>query len=118
MLAEALSPSARQEERQVFKVEVRNGSYNDGWETLAAERLNYAGYETSFGQADHRQYAATILYDLSDDQDYQRASSLLAVLGLPESALAATPDSASPVDYILVVGNDYQPCFTPSELTP
>lgn len=118
MLAEALSPSARQEERQVFKVEVRNGSYNDGWETLAAERLNYAGYETSFGEADHRQYAATILYDLSDDQDYQRASSLLAVLGLPESALAATPDSASPVDYILVVGNDYQPCFSPSELTP
>ncbi|PKN93584.1 MAG: hypothetical protein CVU44_09560 [Chloroflexi bacterium HGW-Chloroflexi-6] len=118
MLAEALSPSARQEERQVFTVEVQNGSYNDGWETLAAERLNYAGYETSIGEADHRQYAATMLLDLSDDHDPQRASSLLAVLGLPETSLVTATDSDSPVDYILIVGNDYQPCFVPSELTP
>ena len=118
MLAEAISPSALQDERQTFTMEIQNGSFYDGWDILAAERLNYAGYQTSIGTADHRQHAATLLYDLSADQDPQRASSILAVLGLSESALISIPDSNSPANYILIVGNDYQPCFKPAELTP
>lgn len=118
MLSEAISPSVVQEEHQVFSIEVQNGSYYDSWETLAAERLNYAGYQTSIADADHRQHAATLLYDLSDDQDPVRAASLLAVLGLSEQVLVSVPNSESPIDYILIVGNDYQPCFIPAELTP
>ncbi|MDX9991844.1 MAG: LCP family protein [Anaerolineales bacterium] len=118
MLSEALSPSALQEERQIFSIEVQNGSSYDGWETLAAERLNYGGYKTTTAPADHRQHAATLLYDLSPDQNPARAASLLAVLGLGEQALVAVPDSKDKLDYILVVGNDYQPCFKPAELTP
>lgn len=118
MLTQALAPSARQEERQVFTIEIQNGSWYDGWDSLAAERLNYAGYETSFGVAENRQQAATLLYDLSADQNRQRAASLLAVLGLGEDALVGAPDSASDADYMLIIGNNYQPCFRPAELTP
>jgi LCP family protein required for cell wall assembly len=118
MLAEAYSPSALQQERQVLKIQIQNGSAYDGYDALAAERLNYAGYESSLYPADHRQHAVTLLYDLSADQDAGRVNSLLAILGLPASSLVSIPSETSEFQYVLIVGNDYQPCFIPSELTP
>lgn len=117
MLSAAMSPSDRQAERQKIQVEIQNGSANDGWEALAAERLNYAGYEASIFPADHRQHSVTLLYDLTRDQDEQRAASLLAVLGLESTALVKTPGDGS-LAYVLLLGNDYQPCFQPQTLTP
>jgi LCP family protein required for cell wall assembly len=118
MLNQAVSPSPRQQERQALRVEIRNGSPYDGWDALAAERLNYAGYETSFAASDHRSYYQTLLYDLTPDQDRGRSSSLLAVLGLPDSALVAVPSPGAQASYVLIVGQDYDPCFKPQGLTP
>ncbi len=118
MLAQALSKSPRQEERQAIRIEVQNGSAYDGWDKLAAERLNYAGYATSFNVADHRQHTTTLLYDLTALQDRQASASLLAVLGLPPSALVSVPNGSTEIQYALIVGNDYQPCFKPAEMTP
>jgi len=118
MLQQAMSPSPRQQERQALRVEVRNGSPFDGWDALAAERLNYAGYETSFNVSDHRSYPQTLFYDLTLDQDRSRSASLLAVLGLPDSALVAVPSPGSEAAYVLIIGDDYDPCFKPQELTP
>ncbi|RPH59234.1 MAG: LytR family transcriptional regulator, partial [Chloroflexi bacterium] len=116
MLAEALAPSPRQQERQAFKIEIQNGSALDGWDALAAERFNYAGYETSTRPADNRQHAQTLLYDLTPGQDRLKTASLLAILNLPESALVSAPASNSQVSYVLIVGNDYDPCFDPNSL--
>jgi len=118
MIKDAVAASPRQEERQAIKIEVQNGSSNDGWDTLAAQRLNYAGYETSFHPADNRQHAHTLLYDLTPKQDRSRTASLLAVLGLPDSALVSVPRENSATPYALIVGNDYKPCFDPHNLTP
>jgi polyisoprenyl-teichoic acid--peptidoglycan teichoic acid transferase len=118
MLTESLSASQIQEERQLFSIEVQNGSAYDGWDVLAAERLNYAGFQTAITSAEHRQYPATLLYDLSEDQDAARAARLLAILGLKPDALFASPNGPGESDYLLVLGNDYQPCFQPAELTP
>lgn len=118
MLQRAMSPSPRQQERQTWRVEIRNGSPFDGWDALAAERLNYAGYETFFQTSDHRAYTQTLLYDLTPDQDQARSASLLAVLGLPDSALVALPSPGAQAAYVLVIGSDYDPCFRPQELTP
>ncbi len=118
MLAEALNPSPRQVERKSIKIEIQNGSTTDGWDALAAERLNYAGYETSIAAADNRQHSQTLLYDLTTEQDHNRTTSLLAALGLPDSALVSVPTENADVSYVLIVGNDYQPCFKPNELTP
>jgi LCP family protein required for cell wall assembly len=118
MLSEALSPSPRQVERQAVSVEIQNGSFYDGWDALAAERLNYAGYETSFHPADNREHYQTLLYDLTLDQDYNRSAGLLAVLGLPDTALVSVPTDNRDVDYVLIVGGDYDPCFDPTGLAP
>jgi hypothetical protein len=118
MLNQAMSASPVQQERQAYTVEIQNGSANDGWEALAAERLNYAGYQTSFKPADNRAHAATLLYDLTPDQDRGRTASLLAVLGLTESALVSVPSTDSKISYVLIVGDDYQACFDPAGLIP
>lgn len=118
MLTQAMAPSSRQQERQAVRVEIRNGSPYDSWETLAAERLNYAGYETSFAASDDRAYPQTLLYDLTPDQDRNRSASLLAVLGLPDSSLVAAPSPGAQTAYVLIVGGDYDPCFQPQGLTP
>jgi LCP family protein required for cell wall assembly len=117
MLQEALSPSRRTIEMKSILIEIRNGTYNGGWDTLAAQRLNYAGYETRTGPADSPEYAGSLLYDLTSAQDSNRAASLLAVLGLQPSALVSTP-MQSDVSYVLILGADYQPCFNPEILTP
>lgn len=118
MFAAAMSASPRQVERGKISVEIQNGSATDGWEALAAERLNYAGYQTSFQPADNRAHEVSLLYDLSPDQDRNRSASLLAVLGLPESALVSAPSPAAEVTYALIVANNYNACFDPAGLTP
>jgi hypothetical protein len=98
-------------------VEVRNGTANPAWDSLAAERLNYAGYNTTIAPADRLNYASSLLYDLSATPDLTRGASLLTILGLPPSAFVTTPTKAS-INYIFVVGADYKPCFNPNGLAP
>ncbi|HEY5156475.1 MAG TPA: LCP family protein [Anaerolineales bacterium] len=117
MLQQALSPSPRLEEQAKLTVEVRNGTANPAWDALAAERLNYAGYSTHLVPADRQDYVNSLLYDLAAAPDPTRAGSLLTVLGLPSSAYITAPTQAE-INYVLIVGADYQPCFNPTGLAP
>jgi LCP family protein required for cell wall assembly len=117
MLQQAIAPSAQAVERNAIKVEIQNGSPYDGWDALAAQRLNYAGYETSLMSADTRDHYVTLLYDLTTDQDPSRSGALLAVLGLPQSALISVPTANSATPYVLMLGSDYNSCFVPSQLS-
>ncbi len=118
MLQEALSPSRRTPEMESILIEVRNGTSYGGWDILAAQRLNYAGYQTRSAPADHVDYAGSLIYDLTTTQDPNRAASLLAILGLPPTALVSAPATGSAVSYVLIVGVDYQPCFNPLNMAP
>jgi LCP family protein required for cell wall assembly len=117
MLQQALSPAPRATEAEALTVEVRNGTPNPGWDSLAAERLNYVGYNTRLAVADRQDYANSLLYDLSAAPDLSRAGSLLNVLGLPPAAFVSAPKQVD-INYVLIVGADYQPCFNPANLAP
>ena len=117
LLQQALSPSPRVAEQAALTVEVRNGTSNPAWDALAAERLNYAGYNTRLASADRLDYANSLLYDLGAVPDLNRANSLETILGLPSSAYVTAPTRAD-INYVLILGADYQPCFNPSGLTP
>ena len=117
MLQQALSASPRLAAQSALTVEVRNGTANAAWDALAAERLNYAGYQARLAPADRQDYASSMLYDLGALPDPTRAGSLLAVLGLPTTAYIAAPTQTE-LNYVLIVGADYQPCFNPSGLAP
>jgi LCP family protein required for cell wall assembly len=117
MLQQALSPSPRIPDQAALTVEVRNGTGNPGWDALAAQRLNYAGYNTRLAPADRLDYANSLLYDLSASPDLDRATSLLTLLGLPPSAFVTVPTQTD-INYVLIVGTDYQPCFNPVNMAP
>ncbi|HEX7540964.1 MAG TPA: LCP family protein, partial [Anaerolineales bacterium] len=116
MLQQAISPAPRAIEAEAQTIEVRNGTANPGWDSLAAERLNYVGYNTRLSTADRQDYANSLLYDLSATPDLNRAGLILNVLGLPQAAFVSAPKQAD-VNYIFIVGADYQPCFKPETLT-
>jgi hypothetical protein len=117
MLQEAMAPSQRAVERQAFVIEIQNGTPYDGWDLLAASRLNYAGFETQITPADRRDYGYSTLLDLNAATDANRNNTILAILGLPTANLAVIPDANSPVHYRLVLGADYQACFRPEGLS-
>jgi LCP family protein required for cell wall assembly len=117
IVQEAMTSHPKPPPEKVISIEVRNGSPNDGWDQLAAQRLNYAGYDTTIKPADDRNQANTYLYDLTAGQDRSVTSSILAVLGLPQSALISAPQPDTGVSYVLQVGADYQSCFDPNDLS-
>jgi LCP family protein required for cell wall assembly len=117
LLQEALAPYEKPPEVEALTIEVRNGTLNPGWDSLAAERLNYAGYNTRLAPADRQDYGQTMLYDLNASPDLAEVGALLTLLGLPPSAFVSAP-TQSDVSYVLVLGNDYQPCFNPAGVTP
>lgn len=118
LVTQALTASPVAAVNETIAIEVQNGTAQEGWDALAAARLNYAGYVTRLTTADRRDYAYSILVDLSLAQDANRSSVLLNVLGLQPSQLVSMPDPNSSVQYRLILGYDYQPCFQPESLSP
>jgi LCP family protein required for cell wall assembly len=117
LIQQTLSPASPTAEAEALTVEVRNGTANPGWDSLAAERLNYVGYNTRLASADRLDYPNSLLYDLSAIPDLTRLGSLLNILGLPPSAFVSAPLQVD-LNYVLIVGADYQPCFNPATITP
>lgn len=117
LLTEATTLSTTAVQRQAVKVEVQNGTQNDGWDALAATRLNYAGYATTVSAADRRDYTNSVLIDMTASQDPNARSAILSGLGLNSASVISLPDPNNPIQYRLVLGYDYQPCFQPENLS-
>jgi polyisoprenyl-teichoic acid--peptidoglycan teichoic acid transferase len=115
MLEEAFStPKAEVHERLELNVEIWNGTTNPDWDTLAAERLHYAGFQTAINPSDHRGYEHSRLVDFSSGGDPIQSAALLKVLGLPASSLHQVEGENGSFAYRLVLGADYNPCFNPT----
>jgi LCP family protein required for cell wall assembly len=116
MLTEALSASTKTVERQDIVIDVMNGTSITGYETLAASRLNYAGYETNILPSDRQDYAYSVLIDKTTAQDRAQSDPILNVMGMLPGNVISSPDANSKVHYLLILGYDYQPCFSPEKL--
>jgi LCP family protein required for cell wall assembly len=113
MLTEALSASTQTVQRQTVVIDVMNGTSISGHETLASTRLNYAGYETHILPSDRQDYAYSVLIDKTIAQDRAQSDPILSVMGMPPGSLIPSPDPNSTAHYLLVLGYDYQTCFSP-----
>ncbi|HET9913174.1 MAG TPA: LCP family protein [Anaerolineales bacterium] len=116
MLTEAMSPSTKTVERQAVVIDVMNGTSIPGYETLAATRLNYAGYETHIIPSDRQDYAYSVLIDKTPAQDRAQSDPILNVMGMPPGGVISGPDPNSTAHYLLILGYDYQPCFSPEKM--
>ena len=116
MLTEAMSASTTTVQRQSVKIDVMNGTSIEGYETLAATRLNYAGYVTTIIPSDRQDYAYSVLIDKTTTQDSAQSDHILNVLGMSAGSLIPTADPNSASHYLLILGYDYQPCFKPENM--
>ncbi len=116
MLTEALSASTKVVQKQAITIDVMNGTSITGYDTLAATRLNYAGYETHIIPSDRQDYAYSVLIDKTAAQDSNQSNPILGVMGLQPSSLISGPDADSTAHYLLILGYDYEPCFKPEQL--
>ena len=116
MLTEAMSASTRTVERQAVVIDVMNGTSIEGYDELAATRLNYAGFETNIVPSDRQDYAYSVLIDKSAAQDPSVSDSILNVVGMLPGGLISSPDPDSKSHFLLIVGYDYEPCFKPENM--
>jgi hypothetical protein len=116
MLTEAMSPSTQIVEKQAVVIDVMNGTAIEGYETLAATRLNYAGYETHIVSSDRQDYAYSVLIDKTAAQDYSQSDPILNVMGMLPGSIVSSPDPNSKSHYLLILGYDYEPCFSPEKM--
>jgi LCP family protein required for cell wall assembly len=116
MLTEAMSPSTRVVQKQSVVIDVMNGTSITGYDTLAASRLNYAGYEAHIVPSDRQDYAYSVLIDKTSAQDPAQSDPILSVMGMLPGSMISSPDPNSTAHYLLILGYDYEPCFSPEKL--
>lgn len=116
-LVQAITFSATSTQRDSIRIQVENGTPFNGWAALAANRLNYAGYQASISNADRQNYSNSVLMDMTKSQDPNARNTILTNLGLSSARILSMPSSNSSIQYRVILGYDYQPCFQPQDLS-
>jgi len=102
------------DESSKVRVRVLNGSQRKQAQDLAASALSWEGYKVvSRGAADRSDYGQTVVQAYSGD--LTAATDVARTLGIPTTAVqdmagAAQPDSGEPVDVVVILGANYNPC--------
>jgi hypothetical protein len=55
--------------------------------------------------------------DFTPGQDPNQRQTILSTLNLFSANVISQPDANSPVQYRVILGYDYEPCFQPQDLT-
>lgn len=117
LIAEALGPPSEVEQRHTsLTVEIWNGTSRPDWDILAAERLNYAGFDSKIGTPDNTNHPQTTLIDFTSREDPEPAQTLGTLFNLDPSLITNVPTEDSPIEYLLIIGADFDPCFAPNEI--
>jgi LCP family protein required for cell wall assembly len=117
MLVEATTLSPRAQQLEAVRIEVQNGSGTESLDALATSRLNYAGYQTFISAADRRDYGSSVVVDYTSSQDPNQQQLIASILGLYNANFISLPGTSSNAQYRVILGNDYQPCFQPEDLS-
>ncbi len=118
-LREALGPAPPEREQRLgITVEVRNGAGRDGWGDLAALRLRTAGYTVVRVRDLDEPLPRTLVVDAQPTPDRDAGLALTQALGLEPDAYRAAADPAAGAMFVVLLGQDYDPCFNPYTLAP
>lgn len=89
------------------RIAVHNGTNTKGLAAIAQANLQGKGFtvvELGNATGDHPR---TVIIDYHGRQQY--IQQLAAALGVPVTAVNATPDTNNPLDALVILGDDYQP---------
>lgn len=92
-------------------VVVYNGTANQAWDFVAADRLQWEGFRaTSMGAADHTDYADTVLIDYTGQQKGSSLLEIARILNVKSENIRVEPDSNRIADFGVFVGANYNSC--------
>jgi LCP family protein required for cell wall assembly len=117
LMADAMGPPSETEQLHTsLQVEIWNGTSQLSWDVLAAERLNFAGFDSVINPPDNTNYAQTTLYDFTSGADSEPAQTLGQLFNIDPNLITLVPSEDSPMDYLLILGADFDPCFSPKDI--
>jgi hypothetical protein len=114
IVAEAMAPIPEARLARTFlPVEVWNGTPNQDWDLLAADRLYRAGLPAVTGQPDRRDYPTTQLIVFSEQVKGDCGGYLQQLFHVPDDQVTYQPGASSEFGFRLILGADYQTCPQP-----
>jgi LCP family protein required for cell wall assembly len=103
-------PATNRLARAVAWVEIVNGAPGVASEYLAAETLRGEGFGITLGPAAEAPQGETLLIDYTTSSKGSPLPRLQAVLHLDDAQVIAQPNAASPVQFRVILGADYNAC--------
>jgi LCP family protein required for cell wall assembly len=111
IVAEAMAPVPEARlGRTYMPVEVWNGTSEQDWDLLAADRLYRAGFVPVVSDADRLDYALTQLIVFSERVKGTGVGYLQQMFRIPDDRVLHQPDGSSDFGFRLILGADYQTC--------
>ncbi len=105
-------PTGNRLGKDVGTVEVLNGTANNNWDKVAADRLTWEGFDVQAkGATDPTD--KTVLYDFTGSARPGVLNIMLKALNLRPDRVINQPDPNRTVDYRIVLGGDYNSCSVP-----
>jgi LCP family protein required for cell wall assembly len=100
--------------RSTTSVEVIGHPDHPDWADLAAERLSYAGFSAYAADPEGNAPRTSVLIE-AQPVDSDLRERVRETLGLAPSAVLLQPEPSAPFPFRLILGDDYRPCFDPSQ---
>jgi len=112
MVEQVLAPPASGRGQQhAFRVEVWNGTAEDGLGHVAAERLRWEGFEVVDVVRIEGDYPRTQVWDFTTTAKGSPLLPLMRLYGRYSSDVISQPTEERQADFLVVLGADYDPCM-------
>jgi len=91
-------------------VAVYDGSGNDNWDRVAAERLGWEGFRASWQGAADAPVPETILIDYTGQTKGSSLNEIAALLNVTQANIRIDPDPNRQADFEVILGANYNSC--------
>jgi LCP family protein required for cell wall assembly len=109
---EVLAPPARARAQQpAFRVEVQNGTGQDGLGHVAAERLRWEGFQVVSVASVGGDYPRTQIWDLTTTTKGSPLYPLMSLYRRQAGDVVSQPTEDRAADFRVILGADYDPCW-------
>lgn len=94
------------------RIEIYNGTQNDGWDIVAADRLVWEGFAPMFmGRLDDdAAHPDTVIYDYTGSSKGSSLGELVKLLNISTNNIIQEPDPNRTVDMKIILGDTYNSC--------
>jgi LCP family protein required for cell wall assembly len=106
-----LPPTQNRLRLENARIEVFNGTPNQSWDLVAADRLVWEGFAPqAMGQADQLTYADSVIYDYTGTSKGSSLNQLVSLLNVKPEDVKVEPDPNRTVDFKIILGATYNSC--------